>query len=150
MVISEMSEKECRDILSRGGIARLGCARDNQPYVIPTYLVYESDYFYSLATLGQKIEWMRANPNVCVQMDQIGSESEWVSVVVNGTYEELREPQYSEERVHARKLLERHRRWWQNPLAERQLKAGDDLIAPILFRIHINSMTGLRASAEGA
>jgi uncharacterized protein len=146
MVIGEMSEKECREILSRGGIGRLGCAKDNQPYVVPVYFAYEQDFLYGLSTLGQKIEWMRANPNVCVQMDEVASESEWWSVIANGTYEELREPQYTEERAHGRKLLERHGRWWQNPLAERQLKTGDELIAPILFRVRVNSISGLRAA----
>lgn len=150
MVIGEMTEKECRDVLARSSIGRLGCSQDNQPYVVPIYLAYESDYFYLLSTLGQKIEWMRANPKVCVQIDETANESEWLSVVANGLYEELREPQYTDARAHARKLLEKRHRWWQNPLAERQLKTGDDLIAPIFFRIHINSMTGLRAFAERA
>jgi uncharacterized protein len=149
MVIREMTEEECRDILARGSVGRLGCAQDNQPYVVPIYLAYESDYFYVLSTLGQKIEWMRANPKVCVQIDETTSESEWLSVVANGTYEELREPQFTEERALARKLLEKRHRFWQNPLAERQLRTGDDLIAPIFFRIQITSITGLRAVAEG-
>ena len=150
MVISEMTEKECRDLLARNSIGRLGCAQDNQPYVVPIYLAYDIDYFYVLSTLGQKIEWMRANPNVCVQMDEITGESQWSSVIVNGSYEELREPQFTDELAHARKLLEKRHRWWQNPLAERQLRTGDELIAPIVFRIQINSMTGLRAVSEKA
>ncbi len=150
MVIAEMTEKECRDLLARNSIGRLGCAQDNQPYVVPIYLAYDIDYFYVLSTLGQKIEWMRANPNVCVQMDEITGESQWSSVIVNGTYEELREPQFTDELAHARKLLEKRHRWWQNPLAERQLRTGDELIAPIVFRIKINSMTGLRAFSEKA
>jgi uncharacterized protein len=150
MVISEMTEKECRDLLARNSIGRLGCAQDNRPYVVPIYLAYDIDYFYVLSTLGQKIEWMRANPNVCVQMDEITGESQWSSVIVNGSYEELREPQFTDELAHARKLLEKRHRWWQNPLAERQLRTGDELIAPIVFRIQINSMTGLRAVSEKA
>jgi len=150
MVISEMTEKECRDLLARNSIGRLGCAQENQPYVVPIYLAYDIDYFYVLSTLGQKIELMLANPNVCVQMDEITGESQWSSVIVNGSYEELREPQFTDELAHARKLLEKRHRWWQNPLAERQLRTGDELIAPIVFRIQINSMTGLRAVSEKA
>ncbi len=147
MVINEMTEKECRDILSRSSLGRLGCSQENQPYVVPIYFAYESDYFYVLSTVGQKIEWMRANPKVCVEVDEIANESEWASVMVNGHYQELPEPQFADERVHARKLLEERHLWWQNALAERQMKLGDDLIESIFFRIHIDSMTGLRALA---
>jgi len=147
-VINEMTEKECRDILVRTSIGRLGCSQDNQPYVVPIFLAYEPDYCYVLSTFGQKIEWMRANPKVCIEIDEIANESDWVSVILNGHYEELPEPQYIDERAHARKLLEERYLWWQNALGERQLKLGDALITPMFFRVHIDSMTGLRAVSE--
>jgi nitroimidazol reductase NimA-like FMN-containing flavoprotein (pyridoxamine 5'-phosphate oxidase superfamily) len=39
---------------------------------------------------------MRANPNVCVQTDEIENQGEWTSVIVNGQYKELTEPQYTD------------------------------------------------------
>lgn len=149
MVMSEMTEKECRAALARCSIGRIGCSLDNQPYVVPVYFAYEPDYFYVLSTLGQKIEWMRTNPKVCVQVDEIKSQWEWVSVIASGTYEELPEPRYSAERAHARSLLQKQHRWWLNALAERQTKSNDPLIEPLFFRIHVDSMTGLRASDSG-
>jgi hypothetical protein len=148
MVVNEISGQECRAVLARASIGRLGCALDNQPYVLPIYLACESDYIYVLSTFGQKIEWMRANPKVCVEVDEIASDFQWVSVIVNGRYQELPEPQYADERARARKLLETHYRWWQTAFAERQLKAGDSLVTPIFFRIRIDSMTGLGAITE--
>lgn len=71
-----------------------------------------------------------------------------MSVIANGRYEELREPQYTEERAHARKLLERRPQWWRTAMAERQAKSPSDLIPPLLFRIQIDSMTGLRATDQ--
>jgi len=41
MVINEMTEKECRDILSRASFGKLGCALENQPYVIPINFAYD-------------------------------------------------------------------------------------------------------------
>ena len=148
MVVNEMSEKECRELLSRTSIGRLGCSQADQPYVVPIYFAFELDFFYVLSTIGQKIEWMRANPKVCIEIDEIANESEWTSVVVNGQFQELLEPQYTDERAHARKLLEKRYLWWQNALGERQLKSGQDLITPTFFRIRVASMTGLRAAAE--
>jgi nitroimidazol reductase NimA-like FMN-containing flavoprotein (pyridoxamine 5'-phosphate oxidase superfamily) len=149
MIINEMTEKECRAVLSRGSFGRIGCCLDNQPYVVPIYFAYEPDYIYVLSTLGQKIEWMRANPKVCIQVDEIESQSQWVSVIANGIYEELPEPKFSTERAHARSLLQKQHLWWLNALAERQTKPNAVLIEPLFFRIHTDSMTGLHATPEG-
>jgi uncharacterized protein len=148
MLINEMTEKECSELLSRCSLGRLGCANDNQPYVVPVGFAHDTDHIYVLSTLGQKIEWMRRNPKVCIQVDEIASGKQWASVIVNGHYQELREPQYTDELTHARKLLEKRQHWWEAPLAERQMKSDTDLIRPVVFRIQIDSMTGLRALPE--
>ncbi|MGB8830523.1 MAG: pyridoxamine 5'-phosphate oxidase family protein, partial [Candidatus Sulfotelmatobacter sp.] len=111
-MVVEMTEQECRDLLARSSLGRLGCSKNDQPYVVPINFAYEGDYFYVLSTMGQKIEWMRANPKVCVEVDEIAKQAEWMSVVVNGSYQELPEPQYAEERARARKLLEKRTMWW--------------------------------------
>jgi uncharacterized protein len=148
MLIREMTEKECRGVLERASIGRLGCSLDNQPYVVPVNLAYEPDYLYVFSTFGQKIEWMRANPKVCIEIDEIAKEFQWVSVIANGRYQELPEPQYAAERAHARELLGKRFQWWLNALSERRTKLNDNLIAPLFFRIHIDSMSGLCALAE--
>jgi hypothetical protein len=150
MVINEMTEKECDAFLASATLGRLGCSLDNQPYVLPIYFAYEPGYIYVLSTLGQKIEWMRANPKVCVEAEEIANESQWISVIANGRYQELPEPQYTDERKHAEKLLGKRHKWWQNALGERQVKLGEDLIDPLFFRICVDSMTGLRAVGESA
>jgi len=100
--------------------------------------------------LGQKNEWMRANPKVCLEVDEIANQSQWVSVIAIGRYQELPEPQFTAEREHARTLLGKRKLWWQNPLGERQLRLGDHAIAPLFFRIHVDSITGLRATGGPA
>lgn len=91
---------------------------------------------------------MRANPKVCVQTDQVENQGEWISVIVNGQYEELPDPQYTEERKHASSLLAKRSQWWLNALGERQMRVGDQSIEPLFFRIRIQSMSGLRAADE--
>lgn len=145
MVINELTEQECFAFLERSWFGRLACCKNSQPYVVQLGLVYRDNCLYVLSTLGQKIEWMRENPNVCVSADEIVSHSQWTSVIVNGTYRELVEPRYREERELAHQLLEKHRGWWENPLAERQAKVGDKLIDSIYFRVEISSVSGLRA-----
>ncbi len=147
MPLSEMNQKDCRAFLAGASLGRLACSFNDQPYVVPIYFAYEPDFAYVLSTFGQKTEWMHANPKVCLQVDEIADQSNWASVIAMGTYEELPDPEFAEEREHARKLLSSRYQWWLNAMAARQLKQGTDTINPLFFRIKIGSMTGLRASS---
>ena len=148
MRIIAMSQQECKELLKRVSIGRLGCSLDDQPYVVPVGFSYEPDYIYIFSTLGKKIKWMRKNPKVCLQADEIGNRSNWLSVIVTGTYLELREPQYTAQREHALEQLTQYSEWWRNPLAERRELTSDLSIEPVFFRIDIGSMTGLRGIPE--
>jgi nitroimidazol reductase NimA-like FMN-containing flavoprotein (pyridoxamine 5'-phosphate oxidase superfamily) len=98
MVIREMSREECLQVLAGTRLARLACAHENQPYVVPVYLAYDeaSGCLYSFTTPGQKVEWMRANPLVCVEVDEVAAYDQWVSVIAMGRYEELPEARGSD------------------------------------------------------
>ncbi len=149
MRIDELNETECREFLSRTSMARLGCSLNDQPYIIPIGFAYEDDFIYVFATLGKKIEWMRTNPKVCVQVDESKGQSDWTSVIANGEYQELPEPKFAVERAHARSLLQKRHHWWLNALAERRIQMRDQEIEPVFFRIQIQSLSGLRGVGEG-
>jgi nitroimidazol reductase NimA-like FMN-containing flavoprotein (pyridoxamine 5'-phosphate oxidase superfamily) len=144
MRIIEIPHDECKELLNRVSVGRLACSVDNQPYVVPECFAYEPEYLYVFSTLGKKVKWMRQNPKVCLQTDEIENRSAWTSVVINGTYLELREPQYAPEKEHARQQLAKYSEWWLTPLAERRERIGDLSIEPVFFRIDIASMIGLR------
>jgi uncharacterized protein len=131
MVINEMTGEECRSFLGHASLGRLGCSNENQPYVVPIHFAFEDGYLYVFSTFGQKIRWMRANPKVSVQTDEIQNQGEWISVIVDGEYEELPEPQYTAECKHAGSLLAKRRYWWLNALGERQMRVGENSIEPL-------------------
>ena len=145
MHIVEISREECQDLLGRASLGRLACSLGSQPYVIPICFVYEPEHLYVFATFGQKIEWMRQNPNVCLQTDEIADRSNWMSVVLNGTFVELHQPL---EIQHARERLAKFSDWWPTPLAERREYTSDLSIQPVFFRIDITFMSGLRAISQ--
>jgi uncharacterized protein len=150
MRIISISQEECSELLSRISIGRLACSLDNQPYIVPVGFSYEPGSIYIFSTLGQKIKWMRQNPKVCLQADEIGSGSNWMSVVVIGRYLELTESQHTAEREHAMEQLSQYSQWWRNPLAERREQTSDLAIESVFFRIDIESISGLRAIHEAA
>jgi nitroimidazol reductase NimA-like FMN-containing flavoprotein (pyridoxamine 5'-phosphate oxidase superfamily) len=148
MRIISITQEECEQLLKRVSIGRLGCALDGQPYVVPVCFSYEPKCIYLFSTVGQKIKWMRRNPKVCLQVDEIGNRSNWTSVVVNGTYLELREPQYTAEKERARERLAQSASWWVTPMAERRETTSDLEIEPVFFRIDIESVSGLQGIPE--
>lgn len=68
MRIVPASDQECQELLERVSFGRLACALDNQPYVVPVAFAYEPGSIYVFSTAGKKIEWMRQNPKVCLQV----------------------------------------------------------------------------------
>jgi nitroimidazol reductase NimA-like FMN-containing flavoprotein (pyridoxamine 5'-phosphate oxidase superfamily) len=149
MFIHEMSENQCRTALKRASFGRLACAHDNQPYVVPTYFASEGYHLYGCSTLGQKIEWMRANPHVCVEIDELSSHEEWMSVIVFGHYEELPNiPENKVLRARALELLQRRAMWWEPAYVSASHRDTPHSATPISYRIHIDRITGHRATPD--
>ena len=124
MLVKDIPVKECQELLTHIGFGRLGCARNNRSYVVPIYFAYEPDHLYGFSTLGKKIEWMRLNPRVCVEVDEITSHTSWTSIILDGRYEELPDtPEYRSERDQAQKLLEKRFMWWQTAYAAEQRRS---------------------------
>jgi len=132
--------------LTRTVFGRLGCASDNQPYVVPIYFAYEPDQLYGFTTVGRKIDWMRKNPKVCVEVDEVVDHFRWMSVIVTGRYQELpNSVEFGSERERALMALEKRLLWWQTAFAARQLPTRYETPEPLFYCIFIDSMTGLRA-----
>ena len=133
-------------MIARTNLARLACSLDNQPYGVPIHVHFHDSYLYGFAKLGQKIEWMRRNPRVCLGFDEITTRKEWASVVVFGEYEELPEAaEFASARSVAEQLFQRHAAWWEPGSSQ---LAGEGPRSQILFRIVITRMTGRRARTD--
>jgi uncharacterized protein len=145
VVITELTEEASIQLLSRAYLGRLACTQGLQPYVVPFYFVYHQQCLYSFSTVGRKIEWMRANPLVCVETDQIVSQEQWQSVVAFGRYEEIPDtPDWTVERTTASALLQKNAVWWEPGIGKTTLKAGERAMLPVLFRLHLTRITGHR------
>ena len=81
MLIQELTKQESLEVLARTHLGRLACARGMQPYVVPIYFAYHNHWLYSFSVLGQKIDWMRTNPLVCVEADQMRRE-QWATCAI--------------------------------------------------------------------
>jgi nitroimidazol reductase NimA-like FMN-containing flavoprotein (pyridoxamine 5'-phosphate oxidase superfamily) len=69
--IEDMTMQEMEALLERVGFGHLGCARDGRPYVVPINYSYAPQSIYIFTTQGTKTDFMDANPQVCLQVEQI-------------------------------------------------------------------------------
>lgn len=148
MLIHELNTPECEDLLRREHLGRLACTRDGQPYIVPIHFSYDPDHgcLYAFSTVGQKIVWMRENPKVCVEVEDIADKNRWTTVLVFGRYEEISDA--FEEAEMRRRAWERfqHRPEWWFPAAAK-LSSGEHH-AMVIYRIVIDRLTGRRAARD--
>jgi nitroimidazol reductase NimA-like FMN-containing flavoprotein (pyridoxamine 5'-phosphate oxidase superfamily) len=147
---------------------------------VPVYLAYHESpigepCFYGYTTVGQKVEWMRANPQVCVEVDEAENCICWRSVIAFGRYEELPdmleadvgypharyaghhseivpdERSQSAERLLAYRLLQAQALWWEPASTVRAALAhrnSADSFVPIFYKIFVDRVTGYDATPD--
>jgi|SRR5579863_1734157 len=143
MLIRDMTRQASMELLTRVRLFRLACAHEGQPYITPIHCAYASNYLYSFSRLGKKITWMRANPLVCVEAEELVSRQDWATVIVSGRYEELPDtPEYEAGRTHAYELLQRRPVWWEPGYMKTKLSDNADPMEVVYFRIHVDQVSG--------
>ena len=135
MNIDRLNQTDSLALLKACCLGRLGCIADGLPYVVPINYYFDGDDIYSHATPGKKIDAMRSNPRVCLQVDDIKDSYNWRSVIAYGTYEEI-----SDEAEQA-KIMEKlfARVPDMTPVESRQ---SIELKTIVVFRIKLDKITG--------
>jgi len=87
--VEEMSHGEIENTLQRLRYGHLGCSQNNHPYVVPVHFVYDDHNIYIYTTEGKKSEMIGANPEVCLQVEEVTDGENWLSVIVIGNAERL-------------------------------------------------------------
>ncbi len=148
-----LNKDQIENILHSQTICRMACCDDKSPYLVPITYYYDGKYIYGQSQEGMKINILRKNPNVCVQMDLIISMSNYQSVIVYGKFEELK-PGLSEkartelhENILTMMTRSRIHKFEHNLDGEFATNSPDKLI---VFRIKINEVTGRFENQETA
>ncbi len=145
MLIHDLTPTECAELLERTTLGRLACAKDGQPYVVPIHFSFDRERgcVYSFSGVGQKVTWMRQNPRVCLEVDEVSDKDHWQTVVVFGRFEEIQDsPEETEARQRAEALFQKRTEWW---LPAAAATAGSR-VRHIVYRIHVDEVTGRRAA----
>ncbi|QLY26408.1 pyridoxamine 5'-phosphate oxidase family protein [Bdellovibrio sp. KM01] len=87
--IGAMNETEALKLMEENRFAHLACHNRDDIYLVPISYICTDGFIYSHSESGRKIDIMRKNPHVCVQVEKIEDYSHWKSVIAWGDFEEL-------------------------------------------------------------
>jgi len=147
MFLTAMTEPECEALLTSGSFAHLACIDGDRPYVVPIHYVFQTGGFYSFSMPGKKIDSLRKNPHACVQLETIGTDGGWQSVVLDGLYQELPDtPEWHDEHMNAWSLLQKRTNWWEPGAYTVDAGAPDTPVLPVFYSLRINSLSGRKAT----
>lgn len=146
MVIRELSAAQCTAVISANRRARLACAIDNQPYVVPIFYAYGDGCAYAFTMPGRKLTTMRVNPAVALLVEEKGEGRGWTSVLAEGRFEELPdEIGHKRQREHAWTLLSEYAAWWEPGALRPVTKRNAEPYDYVFYRIHLDRRTGRQA-----
>jgi nitroimidazol reductase NimA-like FMN-containing flavoprotein (pyridoxamine 5'-phosphate oxidase superfamily) len=87
--VEDMAPAEMHALLQRESFGHLGCARGSRPYVVPMHYAYDGKELFFFTTQGMKTQFIDANPQVCLQVEEITDSTHWRSVMVVGKAEQI-------------------------------------------------------------
>ncbi|MDX2042318.1 MAG: pyridoxamine 5'-phosphate oxidase family protein [Acidobacteriota bacterium] len=139
MTFGKLSTEDALKLLGNNKLGRLGCIADGEPYVVPINFFFDGEYLYVHSLAGKKINALRANPRICLQVDEIEDSYHWRSVIVYGNYEEV-----TDEHLREHMLAELFRRMPHLTPVESKMSKG--ISQAIVFRFKPDSITGVGES----
>ena len=137
--IDEMGQKEIHELLHKVGYGHLGCIHEGKPYVIPMNYYLEDSDIYLFTTIGMKTHDLDANPEICLQVEEIRAPLHWRSAIVNGRASRLTEQEDIDRVMH----LVKERNPMLSPAINRtwtDSQGRAEVIA--IYRIHETEMSG--------
>ncbi len=88
-MIGSLNNAQIDHLLRSEVVGRIGCHAEGHTYVVPVTYVYANNSIVAHTREGLKVAMMRANPEVCFEVDRIDNLANWQSVIIQGTYHEL-------------------------------------------------------------
>jgi uncharacterized protein len=89
-MLGELPASEVDRLLQSELIARIGCHVEGRTYVVPVTYAYSDGALVGHSLAGLKLDMLRQNPKVCIEIDRVDDLANWRSVVAWGQFEELK------------------------------------------------------------
>ena len=140
-----LKQEECELILNQNYIGHLAYIDLNKPFVVPITYFYKDDRIICYSGEGHKINALRKQNAVVLEVSEITSVNNWQSVLVHGTYEELKSSSAKallhEFSLGVKDVIMRIELRDLDYISDFSAKINSDAI-PIVFVINIEELTG--------
>jgi len=146
-MIKNLEPSECIQILKQNYIGHLAYIFQNRPFVIPITYFYEqkTNTIIGYSSEGHKTKALRLLNAVSIEVAEIESINNWQSVLVHGTYEELKGSQ-AKSHLHTfsdgiKEIIRQKEEKNPQCISEFSSKIYDEEV-PIVFHISLDEITG--------
>ena len=143
-VFRDLTRKECEALLSAGNVGRIAFSYRDSVDIRPIHYTMSNGWLFGRTSDGDKLIAIRHNRWVAFEVDEIAGPLDWQSVIVRGTFYQLK----NEGSVHDKQLYERAlkaiRRKSRSALTTRDPLA----FRTVPFGVSIDSMTGKSCSSK--
>ena len=89
-MLGELNEMQIDNLLLSQAVVRIGLTDGKKPYITPVTYVFDGKNILGQTKEGLKLQILRKNPNVCFEVDRMSDMANWQSVIVSGTFQELK------------------------------------------------------------
>ena len=146
IMIGILTTDQINNVVSSQSVCRIACTDGKDPYICPVVYTFDGKHIIFQSKPGKKINYLRKNSSVCAEIDIINNLNNWKSVLVYGTFEELKNKEADE----ARKFLFNKAHTLMTISAVHPFEHSNTLpslddpnrIKKIMCRINIKEMTG--------
>ncbi len=141
-MIKNLTEIEAQDLIKEQKLGHLGCVLESgEPYVVPVNYLFTGDEIYIHCLPGQKLDAMRANGKVCLQVEKIEKPCRWQSAIVFGEFQEVKRTNKKVEILKEFSTRFEHLTPVESMMEEQWNPGG-----LIVFRINVKRITGMSES----
>jgi uncharacterized protein len=132
---TELTDAEIDAVLKRQRIGRIGSTAVGHVEITPIVYGYDGTSIYGHSRFGRKIQYMRGNPEICFEVEEIADPRSWRIVVLHGRFEELMN---AEARDRAMRLILSQAGGGPESTAT-AVERGEQLV---IYQIHIDTRSG--------
>lgn len=148
-----LSEEQIDALLKSEYYGHLACHNDEELYLVPITYAYDNGVLVSYTHEGKKIDMLRKNPAVCIQVEHMDSPTDWQSAMCWGNFEEI-----TNEGEAQKAALQIAERFADSSVVNKPMYCpliGDisqctngDTPLPVIYRVRITKKTGKMENIE--
>lgn len=145
-MIGHLTEAECKDFLQKQILVRIGCNVNGETYVVPVNYIFNGTNIIAHSQEGKKIEMMRKNPNVCLEVDNMQALKNWKSVIAWGKFVEITDPTEKWDALHDFVNRMMHFKFSETALPPemmpQRMHPRSEKLKTVVYKIIIEKLTG--------